>query len=290
MLFRVSNFLVMSVIPFWAACAMEPATSTRTLELGESTLDRPGPADDAPVAQPSGARAPVPGGKQVGFYDMTFGTGQQYQLTPIVAAGGIALGLGDVDAASLAGLNVLWVNNQDNFGYGAEYVSRLPAIAAAVQNGMVLVIHDRFVTNASTILPGGANFGIFRDFTEQADINIRDASTVVTTGLDNASLDQGTSSSHGFALANTLPASAKLILSATTADHIVTFCYPVGKGAVIYSTIPLDFYLQGFGTNPPQAAMDNIYAPNVVKYALGGACAGALTGPKPTPNARIDRR
>jgi hypothetical protein len=203
-------------------------------------------------------------------------------VAAIVAGGGTPINIDDPSAAAIANLNVLWVLNPDNFGFGAEYLSRVPDIAAAVQNGMVLVIHDRAVSGASSILPGGAGFTITRDFTEGADINLRDASTVVTAGLDNTSLDGGNFSDHGFALASTLPAKSKLILSSTTKDRIVTFCYPVGKGAVIYSTIPLDFYLQGEGPNPPGNNLAGIYAPNVVKYADAGAC--SLRGPQPTPN------
>jgi hypothetical protein len=210
--------------------------------------------------------------------------GQSYQTPPITTAGGVPVLIDDPSAAELANLNVLWVNNPDNSSYGPGYLNRLSDIAAAVKKGMILVIHDREVSDAASILPDGQAFTIIRDFTEEADINIHDASTVVTTDLTDVSLDGGDASSHGFAIDASLPAKAKLILSQTTHSHIVTFCYPEGQGAVIYSTIPLDFYLQGQGPNPPQSNLANIYAPNVVNYALAGACAQALGGPKPTPN------
>jgi hypothetical protein len=272
-----------AVILFWASCAAEPSTtSSIALERGRSTLDPPvAPVDQAPAAvKRPAAAAIVPGAKQVGYYDMAAGSGQPYEVPPIVAAGGTAITIFDPSAAELANLNVFFVLNPDNFGFGFGYVIREPEIAAAVQNGMILVIHDREVADAASHLPGGAGFSILRDFTEGTDINIRDASTVVTAGLTNSSLDGGNFSSHGFANAVSLPARSKLILSGTTNDHIVTFCYPQGRGAVIYSTIPLDFYLQGFSGVPDFAA---IYAPNVVSYALSGACA-ARGGPRPTPN------
>jgi hypothetical protein len=221
---------------------------------------------------------------QVGFYDLFFGIGQGYQVPPIVAAGGTPVSIDDPSAAELAGINVLWAHNPDNGIYGSEYLSRLADIDAAVQNGMVLVLHDRLVDGASAVLPGASGFTILRDFTEATDINIRDASTPVTAGLNDASLDNGNFSSHGFALDSSLPTNAKLILAATTPSHIVTFCYPRGKGAVIYSSIPLDFYLSGQGTNPPRDTFNNVYAVNVVQYALAGACKAKATGPKPTPN------
>jgi len=54
------------------------------------------------------------------------------------------------------------------------------------------------------------------------------------------------------------------LLSTTDPTHIVTFAYPFGAGWVIYSTIPLDFYLNGSGGIRTQ--MQN-YAANVVAYA-----------------------
>jgi hypothetical protein len=282
---RAMRLWLLPVILFSASCTTEPSTSSRELkEVGVSTLDRPVPSHrDATAAVRAPARAAiVAGAKQVGYYDMFAGEGQSYQLTAIAAAGGTAVNVFDPDAAGLASLNVFWVLNPDNDRFGSEYLARLASIDAAVQNGMILVIHDRAVTNAASILPGGAAAGIFRDFAEPADINIRDASTAVTAGMTNSSLDGGGFSSHGFALANTLPARAKLILSTTTSDHIVTFCYPAGRGAVIYSSIPLDAYLHGTGS-PLLDAMA-AYASNVVTYALAGACRQVTTGPRPTPN------
>jgi hypothetical protein len=266
------------------ACATEPATATEGAAIrGATSLSPPGPGDSVPRAVERPLVAPALSG-QVGFYDLFFGSGQAYQVPPILAAGGTAIAVDDPSAAELANLNVLWAHNPDNGLYGGEYLSRLADIDAAVQNGMVLVLHDRLVAGAAGILPGASGFTIVRDFTEGADINIRDASTQVTVGLNDTSLDGGNSSSHGFALDSSLPANAKLILTATTPSHIVTFCYPRGKGAVIYSSIPLDFYLAGGGTNPPRDAFNNTYAPNVVQYAIAGACKAKSSGPRPTPN------
>jgi hypothetical protein len=285
-MFAIQNMKLslLAITLFCASCAMDDsATSASALESSRgdrpSSLDRPIlPAGDTVIATP-GAAGTALAASQVGFYDMAVGSGQAYQVPPVVTAGGNPIQLFDPDAAALSGLNVLWVHNPD-FSFGAEYLARLPDITAAVQNGLILVIHDRTVFDAQTLLPGGAGIAMVNDFSEGADINIRDASTVVTAGLDNLSLDGGSLSNHGFALENTLPARSKLLLTATANDHLVTFCYPLGRGAVIYSSIPLDFYLQlpGF----PPAALAETYAPNVVKYAIAGAC--ALRGPRPTPN------
>ena len=216
----------------------------------------------------------------VGYYDMIAGQGNATQVPSILIAGETPVLLNDLTAADLAGIDVLYVQNPSNFGFGAEYVSRVPDVEAAVAAGMVLIIHDRRVTAAETILPGGAGFTIVRDFSDNTNIEIIDDTTLVTNGpggvLDNNSLDGGNSSSHGFTVAGSLPGDSVNILSRTDAEEIVTMCYPFESGAVVYSTIPLDFYLGGAGVNPPKDNMTDIYAPNVVGYGAAGACAYTL--------------
>jgi hypothetical protein len=213
----------------------------------------------------------------VGYYDMISGQGNPSQEQPIVTAGGVPVDVFDLSPGELARLQVLFVQNPNNFDFGVEYLGQSSAITDAVASGMVLIIHDRFVTSANTILPGGEGFSIIREeFTDAANIDILDATTLVTNGpgglLDNASLDNGNLSSHGFVVDGTLPGSSVRILSRTDPGQIVTMCYQYGAGAVIYSTIPLDYYLDVHDTDLG-ANMANIYAPNVVAYGLSGACA-----------------
>ena len=47
-----------------------------------------------------------------------------------------------------------------------------------------------------------------------------------------------------------------------------TVQYPYGEGRVIYSTIPLDHYLGGSGSNPPRENFNTVYLPNVIGWAL----------------------
>jgi large repetitive protein len=117
------------------------------------------------------------------------------------------------------------------------------------------------------VLPGTPGT-IVRDFSDPANIDILDNTTLVTNGpggiITNTSLDGGNFSSHGWILASSAPAGARGILSTGDPTHWVLYSYPFGQGTVIYSPIPLDFYLGGFGgifTN-----MQN-YAANVVAYA-----------------------
>jgi len=210
--------------------------------------------------------ASAPATQKVGYYDMCDGMGADPQIAPIETAGFTAVNISNPTAAQLSNVSILFVDNCDNSAYGAEYLAHLGAISTFVSNGGRLIIHDRFVTNAATILPGGGAIAFHRDFSDDANVDILDWHSIAVNGpggmLDNSSLDNGNSSSHGFADAGTLPAGSRAVLSRTNPSQVVTFSYCLGNGGVTYSTIPLDFYLAG--SNP--AAFRNLYAPNVVAY------------------------
>jgi hypothetical protein len=75
-------------------------------------------------------------------------------------------------------------------------------------------------------------------------------------------------SNHGFVLAATLPTGAVAILSAgPNTTHVAAFSYALGRGDVYYSTIPLDFYLSGFGPFQVAKNFQTIYTPNMLDYA-----------------------
>ena len=63
-------------------------------------------------------------------------------------------------------------------------------------------------------------------------------------------------------------------------SEIVTFVYGYGQGAVLYSTIPLDFYLDG-ASCVIGPAIRNTYTPNVVHYAAGLASDACGNGSSP---------
>ena len=127
--------------------------------------------------------------------------------------------------------------------------------------------HGPVVAAGDPLLPGGAGIVFTRETISPAanNINIATSGTLVTDGpggvLDNSSLDGGGSSSHGYADESSLPAGAVNILSRPTSTEAVTFAYPYGAGWVVYSSIPLDFFLDGGAT-----AVRDSYAPNVVDY------------------------
>lgn len=210
-------------------------------------------------------------GETVCYYDTSLGAGNPSQLGAIAIAGGVAADVTTPDAAGLAGCHVLFAQNPSNGDFGAEWLANLADIDAAVSAGMALVFHDRYVTGAPASIPGLGATTCVRDFSDASNVNVATAGTTVTNGpagiIDDTSLDGGNSSTHGYCTEGTLPAGGVNILSTGTAANSITMAYPHGSGFVLYSTIPLDFYLEGFGPNPPRDNFANIYAPNTIAYA-----------------------
>jgi hypothetical protein len=227
----------------------------------------------------SASTAPVPGGStavgdvvlktggKIGYYDLGRNQGSGAQRGVIQTAGFEAINIGDLNQADLSQVDVLMVQNPDNGGYSQVFLNNLPKIHQFVADGGTLLFHDRHVDSAESILPGSPG-DIVRDFSDDVNIDIVDATTLVTDGpggvLNNASLDGGNSSSHGYINAVTIPAGARGILSTGNPSHLVTYSYAFGQGHVVYSTIPLDFYLGG--CCGVAGNMTN-YAANVLAYA-----------------------
>ena len=195
--------------------------------------------------------------------------GNSGQASAILASGNTPLALSGLGAADLASIDVLWILNPDNEAYDSEITGNLGSISAFVKGGGVLSMHDRYVTDAAGILPGGGGIAFFRDFTDPTTIDYLTAGPPVTGPggtLAPGDLSGGNSSSHGFATLGSLPAGAVAIFSRTDATQIVDFWYRFGSGSVYYSTIPLDYYLDGDGPAAVQAKMAGVYAPNELAF------------------------
>ena len=214
----------------------------------------------------------------VGHYYNCAGQGTTAMATAITASGNTPINVLVPDAATLAGLDVLWINrNYANNGSCSatpddEWNANLPAITAAIQaHGLVLVMNDRVVSEpgyngATTALPnGGSGISFIVEYTSNIDFPAGSPLLSGTGGaLDNNSLDGGNNSAHGYATAASLPAGSRILANNGTADHAVIFTYPFGTGTIMYSTIPLDFYLE---SDIPPAAFKSSYALNMVNYA-----------------------
>jgi hypothetical protein len=221
----------------------------------------------------------------IGYMEMCGGS-QPAHANAIIAAGHTPVAVPTPDAASLSGLSALSVTNCDNGGHSTSYTAHLAAITAAVNSGMTLIMHDRRVTNAGSVLPGGAGLVVAgQTFGNTIDIP---AGSPILSGpggtLTDASLDGGNFSTHGYSTA--LPTGGSILANTGNTAQGVTVQYPFGAGKVVYSSIPLDFYLSGNGNNPPRDNLVSIYLPNLLAASLGDpfvSCrAEGFTGPKLT--------
>ena len=197
----------------------------------------------------------------VGYYSMTNGQGIVSQVDEITNNGDIAVNVTVPNTAQLASLDSLYVVNPSNGNFGAEYMANLPDIAAAVNGGMNLIIFDRYVTNAQTILPGGSGITSLRNFASATDVNVAaGAPTAFTNGpngvIDDTTFDGGNYSNHGYVELSSLPPGATPLLTTSDPTHIVAFTYPVGAGNVFYSTMPIDYYT---GVNNPAISPADIF-------------------------------
>jgi hypothetical protein len=210
-----------------------------------------------------------------------------------------------LSADTLMAIDVLFVTNADNFGIGAEFTNAIsPVLQDWVNAGGVLVVHDRHVDN--DVYPDGQDllFGVegltlaTRSFSDAENIEFVDDNGPLANGpggpLNDFSLDGGNFSSHGYISVD--PAAAddvEILLTNGSPDQAVTVKVQHGQGSVIYSTIPLDFYLSG--VNAGLSGAFQAYAANVVAYAVELAGEGG-GDPEPTspysvsavPTARLE--
>jgi hypothetical protein len=168
------------------------------------------------------------------------------------------------------------INESANGAASAPLLARLPAIQAWVAAGGRLVIHDR---GAGSVTPnpfllGTPGLGTVRLLLDDIEV-MHPANTLVTAGpyglVDNTALDGGCDSTHGYILSTNLPSGARPILrtpitSAGDTNAIVAFSYQLGGGFIYYSTIPLDFYLDGGNCGAIGVNAIPVYTPNVLTY------------------------
>ena len=183
----------------------------------------------------------------IGYYDMSDGQGDAAQVDEVESNGHTAVNITEPNSTQLENIDTLYVQNPSNSSYGSEYLSNSTDIANAVNGGMNLIIFDRYVSNADTILPGGSEIEVRRDFSDSRDVELADGApdgfvNGAAGALNDNSLDGGNSSTHGYVELSSLPPGAVPLLTTSDPSHVVAFTYPYGDGNVFYSTIPLDYY------------------------------------------------
>jgi hypothetical protein len=214
-----------------------------------------------------------------------------------------AVGLGmtpttisDFSAFDFSTVDILWVFNSDNNAYESAFTSRSADLNTFVTSGGKLMFYDRAIGNANaTFIPGLSSITTVRD--ESSDIDIVTPNDVVNGPagvLDNTSLDspEGLPISHGY-ISGGVPSNAVTIFSnGSDPTHAADVSYTLGAGAVYYSSIPLDAYLNSGGGsgNPIGGRLDpggswltclnNVYAPNLLS-AMAAGTASSVAAPEP---------
>lgn len=191
-----------------------------------------------------------------------YGDAANASVSVIRAQGDTASILGDLSAGSLGGINVLWVLNAGNGAQTPALATYASSVASFVSGGGTFAYNDRNVTDAAGAVPGASGISFVRDVASNIDVIA--FGTRLTNGpggvLDDATLDGGNYSDHGYADVGTLPSGATALLSSGIPSRAVAFSYQDGAGHVYYSSIPVDFYLGGANS------FSNVYAPNLVAY------------------------
>lgn len=205
---------------------------------------------------------------RIGYYFNCDGAGRTLQQGPITTAGHTPINVSTPDSATLSGLDALVVDM--DYCSNSEYIANQSAINTAVNGGLVLIVHDRQVSNVGALLPGGR--ALVTTNANQVDIDFPAGSPLVSGpggALSNSSLDNGTSSNHGAIAASSLPSGTRILANDSNPSNAVTLSYSYGAGRVVYSTIPFDYYLSGGGPAGVQANMVNRYMPNLLAWAVG---------------------
>ncbi|OUR87103.1 hypothetical protein A9Q81_26960 [Gammaproteobacteria bacterium 42_54_T18] len=207
---------------------------------------------------------------KIGHYDLTSGTGYSDYEPQLEAAGFETESISDLTNTDFSLYDVLFFL-QDNGDYSQTYINNLDRIFTFIENGGVVIFHDRDVSNAAAILPGTPSTFVAGSFNDLSIGNPELTDFYAGPGgtINDTSMDQGTSSAHGYIQLNTLPQNATIFLTQAGSGHPVTYSYPYGKGHMVYSTIPLDCYIITSRPCTPIDAFTNVYPTNLLSYIKG---------------------
>lgn len=205
----------------------------------------------------------------VGYYDLLRNIGRPEQATPITFIGETAIDVGDIATADLSIFDMLFFQNPNSGPPAAPYSDQanLDKVADFVNNGGMLVFHDRNVATIENFLPGSPG-NLVQDLgATRTEFEVIDELTHLALGpggvIDDNNLESANSLTFGYVDADTVPHGSIGLLSRNDPDHWTTYAYPYGRGWVLYSSIPLDFYL--LSGNPD--IMRDVYAPNILAEA-----------------------
>lgn len=239
------------------------------------------------------------GALTVGYFT-DFNAGTTTPAAAITTAGHTPVQILNISTFDLSTIDMLMIDESNNGGLSGDMSGRLADIAAWVDAGHCMIVHDRFVGSGVPgpnpfLIGAGAGIQVVRDFSNATTLDfVPPGGTLVQNGpggvLNDNSLDGGNFSTHGFAIGPSIPVIATEILALELVGgqgpdltKIAAFSYPTGLGHVYYSTSPLDFYLDGNGNDPPRDNFRFIYAPNVIAYMADLCGAGHPQTSVPEP-------
>ena len=150
-----------------------------------------------------------------------------------------------------------------------------------VNAGGALIIHDSNPgANADQDVVPGLDDAIFV-YSSSSEMNVLNPESLIVKGpfgtVTDTTLDNGSSSNHGYVMAESLPGDVDQVMDADfDTSHIAVMQYAFGNGTVIYTTIPAEFYTNYYGDN-----WDDFDTQLEGTY-LGNELNAALTATNPT--------
>jgi Ca2+-binding RTX toxin-like protein len=235
--------------------------------------------------------------QNVGYYQMDLGQGDTTNQARIINnTGHTATNLTNVTTSDLSNIDILYVHNGDNGTWGAEWrsgtgqssdnaaSSSSSAIWTWVNDGGILLIQDRHVTNANAMLLG-ESATITRDVdatNDDTDFRTELNDTLIYNGaagtLTNNTLDGGTHTEHGH-ITNLGTGEVGIGHRGSGnpgpngESYNNAFAYKYGSGLVYYDTYPMDLW-DGFGVNDNYTANSQlrtggsqVYNENLIQWA-----------------------
>ena len=235
--------------------------------------------------------------QNVGYYQMDLGQGDGVNQARIINnTGHTATQLTNVTTSDLSNIDILYVHNGSNDNYDVEWLtatgqantssasSSSSAIWTWVNDGGILLIQDRLVTNANAMLLGesatitrSVTSGTNNDTDFRTELN----DTLLYNGaagtLTNNTLDGGGHTDHGYI--TNLGTGEVGIGHRGSGDtpsgesYNNAFAYKYGSGLVYYDTYPMDLW-DGYGVSDTYTANSQlqtggaqVYNENLIHWA-----------------------
>ena len=226
--------------------------------------------------------------QNVGYYGMNTGQGDTTNQARIIEnTGHTATNLTNVRTADIQNIDIMYVHNGSNTGYGYEWLtgtgqantsstsSSSSDVWSWVNDGGILLIQDRYVTGANNMLLGESAV-ITRQFNgtnDDTDFRTELNDTLLYNGaagtLTNSTLDGGGHTDHGYII--NLGTGEVGIGHRGSNDspngefYSNAFAYKYGSGLVYYDTYPMDLW-DAYGVQSTYSASSTLLAGGAQTY------------------------